>query len=169
MQDILTKLMTDHLIAICAVSAILLIAIVAWRLHFYRKQDIAPDHKAKQTQAENYSNLGNTCFINNELDKAHDYYVKALKINEQLEHKEPIAKNYISIGIILSKKGFPKQARSSWLRAREIFAEIELPEDIKKETVMLEELQQESSNSLICKIIPTCSFISSWTISIVGV
>ncbi len=122
--------MTDHLIAICAVSAIVLIAIVIWRLYFYYKQDIEPDHKAKQAQAENYSNLGNTCFINNELDKAQDYYVKALKINEQLEHKEPIAKNYISLGIILSKKGLPKQARSYWIKARGIFTEIELPEEV---------------------------------------
>ena len=132
--------MTEDLIAICAVSAIVVIAIVVWRLYFYRKQDIEPDHKAKQAQAENYSNLGNTCFINNELDKAQDYYAKALKINEQLGHKEPIAKNYINLGIILSKKGLPKQARSYWVKATDIFTEIDLPEDIKKEKAILDEL-----------------------------
>ncbi len=133
--------MTEHLIAICAVSAIVVIAIVVRRVYFCHKQDIEPDHKAKQAQAENYSNLGHTCFINNELDQAQDYYTKALKINEQLGHEEPIAKNYISLGIVLSKKGLSKQARSNWVKARDIFTEIDLPEAIKKEKVMLEELQ----------------------------
>ena len=127
--------MAEHLIAICAVSAVVVIAIVIWRLYFYHKQDIEPEHKAKQTQAENYSKLGNDCFINNELDKAQEHYTKALKINEQLEHEEAVAKNYISLGMILSKKGFPKQARSYWVKARDICAEIELPEDIKEEKV----------------------------------
>lgn len=141
MSDILAKLMTEHLTAICAVSAIVVTAIVIRRVYFCHKQDIGPDHKAKQAQAENYSNLGNTCFINNELDKAQDYYAKALKINEQLGHEEPIAKNYISLGIVLSKKGLSKQARSKWVKARDIFAEIDLPEAIKEEKVMPEELQ----------------------------
>ncbi len=133
--------MTEHLIAICAVSAIVVIAMVVRRVYFCHKQDIGLDHKAKQAQAENYSNLGNTCFINNELDKAHEYYSKALKINEQLGREEPIAKNYISLGMVLSKKGHPKQARSKWVKARDIFTEIDLAEAIKKEQVMLEELQ----------------------------
>ena len=141
MSDILTKVMTEYLTAICAVFAIVVIAIVIRRVWFCRKQDVGSDHKAKQAQAENYSHLGNTCFINNELDKAQDYYTKALKINEQLGHEEPIAKNYISLGIVLSKKGLSKQARSKWVKARNIFTEIDLAEAIKKEKVMLEELE----------------------------
>ncbi len=141
MSDILTKFMIEHFTAICAVSAIAVIWIVVLRVYFCHRQDSGSDDKAKRAQAENYSHLGNTCFINNELNKAQEYYAKALKINEQLGHEEPIAKNYISLGIVLSKKGHPKQARSKWVKARDIFTEIDLSEAIKKEKAMLEELQ----------------------------
>lgn len=133
--------MTWYLIAICSVSAIAVIGIVVRKIWFCHKQDIGADDKAKHAQAENYSHLGNRCFINNELDKAQEYYSESLKINEQLGRKEPIAKNYISLGIVLSKKGHPKQARRHWVKARDIFGEIDLTEAIKKEKTMLKELQ----------------------------
>ena len=141
MLDIAAQFMTGQLTAMFSVSAFVVIGIVVWRVYFCHGQDSGAGDKARQAQAENYSHLGNSCFINNELDKAHDYYSKALKLNEELGRKEPIAKNYISLGIVLSKKGHSKQARSHWVKARDIFGEMDLAEAIEKEKAMLEELQ----------------------------
>ena len=67
-----------------------------------------------------YGNLGIVYRTRGELDKAEEFYHKALEINEALGHKEGMASQYGNLGIVYQTRGELDKAEEFYHKALEI-------------------------------------------------
>ncbi len=84
----------------------------------------------KKFKADILSDLGLICYYLGELDKALEYFTKALKLNTELERKGGIAQNYLNIGNVYSIKGELDKALDYYNKALKINEELGRKEEI---------------------------------------
>ena len=77
----------------------------------------------KKGIAKAYSSLGSNYWANSEFVKAHECYLKSLKINEELGDKKDIAKSLHSIGVSYSTQFDKSKAIEYFERALKLFEE----------------------------------------------
>ncbi len=95
-------------------------AIKAWS----RIQTKSQDEKNKEWEAVARGNMGNVHRIRGELDKALEYYDKALKINEELGRKEGMAAGYGNIGNVYQIRGELDKALEYYGKALKLHGEL---------------------------------------------
>ncbi|KAF5428402.1 Tetratricopeptide (TPR) repeat [Candidatus Methanophagaceae archaeon] len=94
-------------------------ALYAWNHLLERTKD-----KDKEGEAIARGNIGTVYGIKGELDKALDYYGKALKLNEELGSKEGIAADFGSIGNVYETKGELDKALKYYGKALQLDEEL---------------------------------------------
>ena len=67
-----------------------------------------------------------------ELDAAEQMLRRAIEIEEKLGRPEGMAKQYGNLGAIYEERGDIKKAREYWVKARDLFAKIGMPNEVKK-------------------------------------
>ena len=65
-------------------------------------------------------NLGIIYYTRGEYDKAEEFYLKSLEINEALDRQEGMANQYCNLGILYKKRGELDRAEESHLKSLEI-------------------------------------------------
>ncbi|MBI4688827.1 MAG: tetratricopeptide repeat protein [Nitrospirae bacterium] len=91
--------------ASCIVHYSCLLSTVFCLLLFGCGGSTAPTLSSIHTSAIEYNRNGMKAMEKGDYDKALDYYMEALKINQSIEHTEGIAINLINIGVIYQLKG----------------------------------------------------------------
>ncbi len=81
-------------------------------------------------EAATYGNLGLIYQKRGDLPKAEEFHRKSLTINEKLGRLEGMAKQYGNLGLIYQKRGDQKGARQHWVRARDLYAQVGVPDKI---------------------------------------
>ena len=86
----------------------------------------------KEWLAIAYGNLGLIYKTRGELDKALEFYLKALKLNEELGSKEGMANQYANLGTLAETKGDMKTACGHWKKARDLYQQVGIPHMVAK-------------------------------------
>jgi Tfp pilus assembly protein PilF len=81
--------------------------------------------------ASDYGNLGLICQKRGKLDEAEKMHLTSLSIEEQLGRVEGMARSHYSLGTLAKARGDLGGAKAHWTRARDLFAQIGMPRDVK--------------------------------------
>ena len=76
-------------------------------------------------------------------DQAEAMHRKSLEINEQLGRLEGIASDYRNLGTVYKHRGNLAAAREHWTKARDLFAQIDMPHMVAKVQAWLDELDKK--------------------------
>ncbi len=96
--------------------------------------------------ASQYGNLGNIYRTRGELDKAEEYYRKALDINKDLGSKEGMAGQYGNLGNIYYIRGELDKACEYAQRARDLFDEVGAKLKVEKAERLLAQFGCQKKN-----------------------
>jgi tetratricopeptide (TPR) repeat protein len=89
--------------------------------------------------ASDYGNLGLICQRRGKLDEAEKMHLTSLSIEEQLGRVEGMARSHHSLGMLAKARGEAAAVKDHWKQARDLFAKIGMPRDVK----MMERLLAE--------------------------
>jgi tetratricopeptide (TPR) repeat protein len=93
--------------------------------------------------ASDYGNLGLICQRRGKLDEAEKMHLTSLSIEEQLGRMEGMARSHHSLGMLAKARGETAAVKEHWSKAREMFARIGMPRDVK----MMEGLLAEAATA----------------------
>jgi tetratricopeptide (TPR) repeat protein len=91
--------------------------------------------------ASDYGNLGLICQRRSKLDEAEKMHLTSLAIEEQLGRIEGMARSHHSLGTLAKARGEPAATKDHWKQARDLFAKIGMPRDVKMMERLLAEMQ----------------------------
>lgn len=77
-------------------------------------------------------NLGGILQARGDLEEAEKMLRKALTIDEKLGRREGMATQYGNLGLIFAKRGDLDKARLHWTKARDVFAQIGMPQMVER-------------------------------------
>lgn len=99
-------------------------------LHFGEKAvELAQKIGNKEREAYALNSLGNTYWYMNELQKCMNYYIKAMKIRDEIQDKRGMGTSRINIGSVLSEQGDFKNSKRYFDEALSIFKSIKNTEE----------------------------------------
>jgi tetratricopeptide (TPR) repeat protein len=81
--------------------------------------------------ANQYNNLGDIYGIRKEFDKAEEFYLKALEINESLGWQEGMASQYGKLGLIYKTRGNIDKACDYWQKSLDLYSSSGVSDQIR--------------------------------------
>ncbi|MBL4590720.1 MAG: tetratricopeptide repeat protein, partial [Phycisphaerales bacterium] len=88
--------------------------------------------KYKEGMAIQLGNLGSIEYMRKNLEGAEAYHKRAWAIDKELDRKEGMACDLGNLGLIERTRGNLEEARGLWVRARDLFVEIGMPQMVEK-------------------------------------